>query len=66
MTTIEEKNKQKFTEEDVKASWDYYLTYFVEALNGETTIEQLRDDLSGLIGSEYDKRIIKLKEYDNK
>lgn len=48
--------KRKYTEEDFDAVWHYHATYFLQALNGEDTIENLRECLDGLIGSKYDPR----------
>jgi hypothetical protein len=52
----------KFTKEDVTSCWDWGMDYFVDILNGETTIEVAREDLLSLIGSEYDRRVIKAKK----
>jgi hypothetical protein len=50
-------DKDKFIEEDLDACWTYYKSYLVDILNGEYNIEQAREDLRGLIGSQFDKRI---------
>lgn len=50
-------NDTKFTEEDLDACWQYYKAYLVDILNGEYDLDEARNDLRGLIGSEYDKRV---------
>jgi hypothetical protein len=49
----------KFTEEDLDACWEHYQTYLIELLNDDYKIEEAREDLLSLIGSEYDKRVNK-------
>ncbi len=46
----------KFTEEDLDNCWQYYKQYLIDILNGDYDLEDARNDLSGLIGSEHDKR----------
>ena len=46
----------EFTEDDITACWTYYRAYLVDILNGDYDLEQARDDLRGLIGSEFDSR----------
>jgi hypothetical protein len=46
----------KFTEEDLDNCWSYYKTYLIDILNGEYNLETAREDLRGLICSEFDKR----------
>ena len=46
----------KFTEDDLDNCWQYYKSYLIDILNGEYELNQAREDLRGLIGSEYDKR----------
>ncbi len=46
-----------FTENDLNACWTHHcLFYFVQVLNGKYELEQAREDLQGLIGSEFDLR----------
>lgn len=52
-----DKTVEPFTEEDLDACWAYSKAYLVDILNGEYDIDKAREDLRGLIGSEYDKRI---------
>ena len=52
----------KITEEDLYNCWPYYKSYFVDILNGDYDLDQAREDLHSLIGSEYDKRIISAKK----
>lgn len=47
----------KFTEEDLDNCWQYYKSYLIDILNGDYDLETAREDLKGLVGSEYDKRI---------
>ena len=49
--------ENKFTEEDLDSCWEYYKSYLVDILNGDYELEKAREDLRGLIGSSYDKRI---------
>lgn len=56
MTDINNISEQKFTEEDLDNCWAYYKSYFIDILNGEYDLQTAREDLKGLIGSEYDKR----------
>ena len=44
------------TEEDVLAVWPYHLTYLVQIINGEYSVESAREDVLGLIGSSFDPR----------
>jgi hypothetical protein len=48
--------EKEFTREDVINCWVYHIDYFVDILNGDYELEQAREDLRGLIGSEFDKR----------
>lgn len=45
-----------FSEEDLDSCWPYYKSYLIDILNGSYDLNDARNDLSGLIGSEYDKR----------
>ena len=47
----------KFTVEDIEACWKYHKEYLVYILNGEYDLENAKEDLIGLIGSQYDSRI---------
>ena len=49
---------EKFTEEDLDNCWQHYKQYLIEILNGEYDLETAREDLKGLIGSEFDNRTI--------
>jgi len=49
--------KENFTEEDLDSCWLYYKSYLLDILNGEYDLEQAREDLRGLVGSSYDKRV---------
>ena len=55
--SIEEGNMKKFTVDDVESCWTYYKEYLVDILNGEYSVESAREDLGGLVGSEYDPRV---------
>ena len=44
-----------FTEDDLKC-WVYYKQYLIDILNGEYKLEDAREDLAGLIDSEFDPR----------
>lgn len=48
----------KFTEEDLDSVWQYYKSYLVDILNGDYDLNEAREDLRGLVGSEHDKRKI--------
>ena len=48
----------EFTEEDIDNCWPYYKSYFLQILNGEYSVEDARDDLKSLIGSQWDEREI--------
>jgi len=56
---MSEDKKHIFTEEDVTNCWVYRISYLVDILNGKYDLEEARDDLLSLIGSEFDKRNIK-------
>jgi hypothetical protein len=45
-----------FTEEDLDNCWPYYKSYLLEILNGTYSVESAKEDLQGLIGSEWDNR----------
>lgn len=52
-----EEDKLKFTEEDIDAvNWIFHKQYLLEILNGEVTVEEVRENLRSLIGSKYDER----------
>jgi len=61
----QEEKKIVFTEEDLDNCWCYYKSYLIDILNEDYDLEQARDDLKGLIGSEYDARTKKNKTYMN-
>lgn len=46
----------KFTEEDLDACWHHYKQYLLDILNNEYLVEEAREDLASLIGSEFDTR----------
>lgn len=48
----------KFTEDDLEACWHFHKTYLVEILNGEYTLERAREDLTSLVGSKWDTRVV--------
>lgn len=50
-------NTPKFTEEDLDNCWQYYKSYLVDILNGDYDLEEAREDLRGLIGGKFDKRV---------
>lgn len=50
---------KRFTKEDLEACWGYSKDYFVDVLNGTYNLEEARKDLSSLIGSSFDQRVIK-------
>ena len=54
---MSEDNEIKFTEEDLDNCWIFYKSYLIDILNGDYKIEEAREDLRGLIGSEFDKRV---------
>ena len=58
---VEKKGSEhyNFTEEDIDSCLIYYKSYFIDILNGEYDLQEARNDLKGLIGSEYDARIKK-------
>jgi len=47
---------RRFCEEDLDNCWAYYKSYLVDTLNGDYDLEIAREDLGGLIGSEFDLR----------
>lgn len=49
-------NNNNFTVDDVTSCWENYKEYLVEILNGEYKVEDAREDLLGLIGSQWDSR----------
>lgn len=53
-----------FTAEDLDACWKHYKEYLVDILNGEYNLKDARNDLSGLIGSEFDLRTPKTETND--
>lgn len=52
----------EFTTEDLDACWSHYKSYLIDILNGEYSVEDAREDLRGLIGSEWDNRVMKAKK----
>jgi hypothetical protein len=48
----------KFTEGDLSLWGKWVKSYFVDVLNGDYDLNDAREDLRGLIGSEWDKRNI--------
>lgn len=52
----EEILEQKFTEDDLINCWQRYRLYLLDILNGEYDLNTAREDLRGLIGSEWDNR----------
>lgn len=57
-TEKENKDKAAFTLEDAQNCWPYWREYFIDILNGEYDLEQAKNDLKGLIGTEHDKRTL--------
>lgn len=51
-----EEEENKFTEEDLDNCWRHYKSYLIDILNGDYDLQEAREDLRGLIGSEYDPR----------
>ena len=51
----------KFTIDDIRSCWTYYMDYFADLLNGDYSLEDARSDLHGLVGSKYDPRVEKEK-----
>lgn len=51
MTTDKETEfEHTFTEDEIRKHWSpYYLSYFVDILNGDYDITEAREDLFGLI-----------------
>ena len=48
--------KITITIEDLIACWPFRDEYFVDILNGDSSIEDAREYLIGLIGSDHDSR----------
>lgn len=46
----------RFCEEDLDSCWTYHKSYLLDILNGDYDLEEAREDLAGLIGSEFDPR----------
>lgn len=61
ISTVDEAIKEKFTEEDLDNCWSYYKSYLIDILNGDYDLQVAREDLKGLIGSEFDKRVANMK-----
>ncbi len=57
MAIIKSEEVVKFTESDLDNCWQHYKSYLVDILNGDYDLNTAREDLKGLIGGEYDKRI---------
>lgn len=51
-----EKEKIIFTLDDLIYCWPYCKEYLVDILNGDYDLNEARNDLNGLIGSEFDLR----------
>lgn len=51
--------KPIFTEEDLDTCWGYYKAYLIQILNGDYSVEEAREDLRSIIGSEFDPRVKK-------
>ena len=49
--------ENKFTESDLDACWNHYKVYLIDILNGDYNLNEAREDLKGLVGSKFDKRI---------
>ena len=49
-------NRYEITEEDVDVCWSHSSSYLARILNGEYSVEEAREDLLSLIGSEFDYR----------
>lgn len=49
--------KRPFTEEDFDCCLWRYKAYFIEVLNGDYDLDQAREDLESLIGSQFDTRV---------
>ncbi len=58
--------EEEFTEEDFDNCWGAYKSYFIDVLNGEYDLEEAREDLRSLVGSEWDLRVISKKEKEEK
>ena len=54
--------KHIFTEEDIISCWAFYLSYFVDLLNEETTLLEVQENLLSLIQSKWDNRVIRRNE----
>jgi hypothetical protein len=53
----EEIEQVKYSIDDINACWSTYgLHYLVDILNGEYKVEDAKEDLKSLIGTEWDKR----------
>lgn len=51
-------SNNKFSIEDIHSCWGGYgISYFLDVLNGEYSLEDARADLRSLIGSKYDSRV---------
>ena len=56
---VEQRLKNKvFTEDDLNNCWNprYHITYFLNLLNKETSVDTAREDLFSLVGSRFDAR----------
>lgn len=51
-----ENTSRPFIEEDLDNCWQHYKSYLIDILNGDYDLNEAREDLRGLINSEYDKR----------
>lgn len=53
-----------FTEEDLNNCWAlaHHRAYLLDILNGDYDLKDAREDLRGLIGSEFDKRVEKKEQ----
>lgn len=61
ISTVDETIEERFTEEDLDNCWTYYKSYLIDILNGDYDLKSAREDLKGLIGSEFDKRVANMK-----
>jgi len=49
-------SSEEFSLSDLDSCWEYHKFYLLSILNGVYGVEEAKDDLRGLIGSQYDTR----------
>lgn len=56
---------RRFVEEDFDNCWAHYKSYFIDVLNGDYDLNEAREDLNGLVGSEHDNRTKVIDKHNN-